>query len=77
MRVASFKLGLPPGKPRSIPRPRPDARRAAFARRYTPAPTVPNPPGRLRTSLATSHRRREIHPKAARQRRSDVSKSHS
>jgi hypothetical protein len=67
MRVASFKLGLPPGKPRFIPRPRPDARRAAFARRYTPAPTGPKPLGRLRTSLATRRRRWEIHPKTARQ----------
>jgi hypothetical protein len=65
MRVASFKLGLPPGKPRSIPGPRPDPRRAAFARRYTPAPTVRDPLGRLRTSLATRRRRWEIHPKAA------------
>jgi hypothetical protein len=65
MRVASFKLRLPPSKPRSIPRPRPGARRAHL--RYTPTPTVPDPLGRLRTSLATRRRRWEVHPKAARQ----------
>ena len=61
MRVASFKLGFPPGEPRSIPGSRPGARRVAFARRQMRRPRCPDLLSHLRTSLATHRRRRKIH----------------